>query len=295
MKRFLIIILFVLPAVICLGQKKIEVTETAKKMSQGLQPAFVVNIPETEIRDVERDWKRLQQKGTRSRVEQEEEEMKLSQAGISGVPGESITVYSRLYADHGQTILVAFFEIDSAFFTPQQNPDIARSIRDYLRDFAVEEYREVVKSQLKDEEKKLQALVRTLESMRDEEKKNERIIKENEREIKNLKDEIEVNLSDEERKNEQIEQQKDMVEAVRELEEEHKAARKELRKLERDKKKIRRQRKNMYRKIDRLEAEIKRAKRDIRIGKEKQKQQEKVIKDQEEVVKSFQNKLDNIQ
>lgn len=294
MKRIYLLALTSILGMMAYGQKEIRVTETAREMSRGLQPSFMVNIPETTLRDVERAWPKHLQRGTRAKVQQDKQEIKISGASIEGVQGGTVTVYSRLFAEKEDVMLYSFFEIDSVFFLAEQDPDKANSIRTYLRGFAVATYQESVKEQLKLEQKKLQSMEKILENLRDEEKKNEKLVRESEREIRELKDAISENTSDQERINGQLESQKDRVDAVKDFEEERAKEEKVLKQLKREKKKMQSQREGMYRKIDKLEAAIKKANRDIRIGQEKQKLQEKENTRQSGVVEAVQRKLEAI-
>jgi hypothetical protein len=276
------------------GQKEVKVIETAKEMSRGLQPSFVVNIPETQLKTVERAWIKHLQKGTRSRVKKDKQEMTIPGAAVEGLQGGMITVYSRLIADKEDVMLIAFFEIDSVFFLSQQDPEKARGIHNYLREFALETYRNTVKDQLKMEERKLQTMQKLLGNLQDIEKKNDNIIKENKRAIGNLEDAIRENNADQDRKNQEIETQKDKVVAMKEFPEEAALAQKGLKQLKREKKKLQSQNESLHKKIDRLEEQIKKAERDIRIGKEQQKLQEKENIKQQDAVKAMEKKLAGI-
>jgi len=294
MKKYLLISCCIIFPGLLLAQKEISVSETAREMSRGLQPAFMVNIPETGIKEVEKAWTKHLQKGSRSRVSSGKQELLMPDARVEGIQAGNIAVHSQLFASGGDVMLYAFFEIDSVFFHSEKDPDIARSIRSYLRDFAVETYRSSVESQLRAEENKLKAMERGLEGLRDEEKRNEKLIKENEREISKLQDEIKVNDSDEDRKAEEIERKKDLVSTLGNFPEEQAKAEKELKVLKKEKRRMQSRKESMHRKIDKLEDQIKKAERDIRIGKEKQRLQEKQNTGQEEAVRLVRKKLDAI-
>lgn len=294
MKRTILLFIVLFYALAGIAQQEIKVLVSAKEMSKGLQPSFEVNIPETDIKSVERAWTKLLQKGTRSRAKRANSEVMLSGASIDGIVAKQINVYSRLFADKGEVLLVSFYELDSVFFNAEQNAEISLSIKSFLRNFAVETYRASVMEQVKIEAQKLQAGERLTESLLDEEKRKEIFVKESQREIRNLEDGIKVNLLDQDRMLENIERQKDKIAAVREFEDEHKAAEKELKSLKRSLKKIQSQRESMHKKIDKLESGIKNAERDIRIGKEKQRMQDIVVSKQKNVLEAVQQKLNRI-
>lgn len=290
--NILILCFFALPL---LGQAEIKVENSAREMSRGLQPAFQVNVPESSVKEVNRAWQRYIRKGTRARVKTNNEELHLPAANIDGVQGSNVQIYSRLYAEKSGVLLVTFFEIDSVFFNPEQDPARAGSIRTYLRNFAVENYKDQVGGKIKEEEKLLRNLERELESLLNDEKSKEKKIRQNQREIQNLQSRIQSAESDETRKSEEISRQKDLVLTLKSFPEEEKAAKSELKKLERELKTMQRSRENMHRKIDKLEEGIKNAERDILILQEKQKKQENDIAAQKERVGSVKNKQSGIQ
>jgi hypothetical protein len=277
-----------------LGQAEIKVESTAREMSRGLQPAFQVNVPENEVKEVQKAWERYIRKGSRARVKKSNEELHLPAANISGVQGGNVQIYSLLYAEKSGVILFAFFEIDSVFFNPEQDPAIAGSIRTYLRNFAVETYKSKVGEKIREEEKTLRSLERGLEDLLNEEKSNDKKIKQNQREIQNLQNSIQSAQSDENRKSEEIARQKDLVLSLKNFQEEEKAAKADLKKMERELKKMQRSREGMHRKIDKLEEEIRNAERDIRILQEKQKKQERDIASQKERLMNQKNKQSGI-
>ncbi|MBE0641572.1 MAG: hypothetical protein IH599_06010, partial [Bacteroidales bacterium] len=199
------------------SQREVRVIETTREMSRGIQPVFQVNIPESRIAEVEKAWIRYQQKGSRAKVQKDKQEMRITGLAMEGVQGGTITLYSRLFADKEDILLFAFVEIDSVFFLSEQDPDKARSLRSYLRSFALDTYRESVKEQVKLEEKKLQAMEKALQAQRENEKKNDRLARENDRQIRNLEDGIREKEADEERKSQEIEAQKDRVVAMKDF------------------------------------------------------------------------------
>lgn len=289
--HLLLLGLFTLPL---MGQADIKVENTAREMSRGLQPAFQVNIPEASVKEVEKAWQRYIRKGTRARVKMNGEEMYLPAANIEGVQGSNVQIYTRLYAEKSGVLLVAFLEIDSVFFNPEQDAARAGSLRTYLRNFAVETYKSQVGEEIKEEEKLLRNMERGLESLLNDEKSNENKIKQHQREIQNLQNSIQSAESDEARKAEEISRQKDLVLTLKSFPDEEKAAKAEQKKLERDLKKMQRSREVMHRKIDRMEGEIKNAERDIRILQERQKKQEKDIDKQKDRVTKLKEKQGGI-
>ena len=135
----------------------IATTTEAKIMSKGEHMAIVVKIPEAEIKHVQKNWKKLIKNKTKSKVQETGDEVWISSTLLKDIHQEAIGVYGKLIQTEKGVTVYAFFEIFGEFLTEKDADKISTS-KQFLRKFAVSEFKAAVWNQLKGEEKKLKGL-----------------------------------------------------------------------------------------------------------------------------------------
>lgn len=293
MKRFITMLLLSVPFVM-MAQTEIDIQNTRRLMSKGEQPGFLVRIPGSALPDAEKAWMKEIRKGNKVKPSKSREEIAIQQAVLGTIRSDAMNVYARFYQDSKDVLLYAFFEIDSVFFDGTENPDLSGNIRNYLRDFAIGVYRESFGKVVKDEEKVLTGLEKSVASLEAQNKKADRGISKNERRISDLQQRIREITGDEDRKSAEIERQKNLIATLDNFPEEQKAARTKLRSLEKERKQMKRKRESAHKQVDKLEEGIKSMHRTIRINGEKMKQSQLNIDQQRAKLLEMTNKLSNI-
>jgi septal ring factor EnvC (AmiA/AmiB activator) len=175
-KRLLIISLTILTAMPALyGQKPIVVFEDSVRIGDFLYPGFNITIPEADFNNVLKNWIKLQETGTKSKVQTEDGEMSIFGASIKQVSSTPVNVYSRLLNEDTLSRLLVVVELKKDQYLDQSSGDmLLTAARNTLKEFAREQYIDVIKSQLAAEEKILNDLRRDLNSLESNKSKTQK-------------------------------------------------------------------------------------------------------------------------
>jgi DNA repair exonuclease SbcCD ATPase subunit len=293
------ICLLLLHACPVFAQETIEVKVEKAGMSKGMQTAYIVEVPMAALKDVQQNWiKRLQQ-NIKTKVVQVKDEYVLSNAVIAEITTDTISVYSLFIGKEGRVLMNVFIETDSVFFSPQEDKTqlsaekTDNAIKNYVRNFAVEQYRLAAGNALKAEQKILEGLENDLKKLI---KDNENMVKEisslenniekKEREIKNLDQEIDL-------KNQGLLSHKSSM-ALLAVEAEKKAAQDKEKELDKEVKKLEKERVNAKNDISGMKADIEKNNKEITNNEKLQEEKQGEINVQKEDVKNAQALLDGI-
>jgi hypothetical protein len=172
MKNLLLFALLLTPLFI-FSQVDIKVEEQSLGMSKGTQPAFVVTIPQVDLKNIESNFKKYIKKGTKGKVEEISSEIILFGATNSKISPLVFDMYARITQSSNGVVVSAWLSEGEGFVSSQTAPSKAVAFKQYLRSFAVDEYKDAVKEEVKEEEKKLKDEQKKLEDFQKDEKKAE--------------------------------------------------------------------------------------------------------------------------
>lgn len=278
------------------AQREILVAQSIQACSKGEQPAYQVLIPEAKLKAVESNWKKKLRNKSKGKVEEQGGELIIYGAIDKNVAPEGFNVFSKLLETTEGVLLTAWFmRSDSSFISRETAADKTLAAEKYVRDFAVEEYKEVVKAELNGEQKKLSDLEGDLKQLVNEEEKANKKINENERSIGRTKTEIRTNEADQKLKSDQIAKQKTTVESLKNTPgDAYKEAEKTLKGMENEQKKLVNENEKLHKQIDKWEADIREEQRNIARSIQEQYQKRADIDKQKNVAKAVEEKLSNI-
>ena len=155
------------------AQKEIIVTPVNKQMSRGMQPGYMVNIPEAKLKDVVAAYKKQLEENTKASVKTIADELIIYGAVNKNFSPNPFIIYSKtLETTAGIELTVFVTEDSSTFIGEESNPDKVAALKKILYDFATNQYKIVVTNQLVIENSKLAALKKTIAAQLDDENDN---------------------------------------------------------------------------------------------------------------------------
>jgi len=299
MKQFLIC-LFSVIVIYASGQQNIDVNLIYESMSGGDQPGYAVEIPQTSLEIVKKEWLKHIQEKTKSKPMELGHEIIIFDVVNKDFSPDPYNIYSLIMTKDTLVYLVAFFEIDSGhFFDPKVDKNalvstkMDNSIRNYMRGFAVEQYREAVSEELDVEGKKIKDLNGQLKDLKDEQVKIEKNIKSNEQKITSAEEEISMLNTQSTSKIQEVESARLSISEITDPEAE-KAAKKELKSLEKERKKIDDQKEKEQKALVGYKSEIKDYESEIDKLTEEQQEIKEKIEAQEDRIDDLEEKLHGI-
>lgn len=281
------------------AQDTIEVKNIQALMSKGNQPCYLVEIPQADLDFVQQNWIKKLQEGGKIKVKEEKSELVLAGVVKNELTKDTVNIYSLLIQKENKIALNVFVEIGSIFFAPKEDKtDLANdktdnSIKNYVRSFAVDQYKLAVADELEGEQKVLETMQDDLEKLeKDEENMTEdnssleNDIDKTEREVQDLEAKIDL-------KNQETLSHTASMQIIT-SEVEMKTAKEKQKQLEKEQKQLEKSRSNAKNDISSYESKIEKNNKDIEDGKKLQEEKKEEITKQTEVVSQVQTKLDGI-
>jgi len=202
-------VILLLTGMNAMSQETIEVKNIKAQMSKGVQTCYLVEIPQADLKIVQQNWIKKLQSGIKTKVKEVNQELILEHIVKNEITGDTINIYSLLIDKTDRIVLNVFIQIGDVFFVPKEDKtDLAsdkidNNIINYIRSFAVEQYKLAVTSEFEGEEKVLEGMQDDLEKLQ---KESENLTKDNsslendiektEREIKDIESDIEMKNKD---------------------------------------------------------------------------------------------------
>lgn len=325
--KLLTLCIFLSIAILGIAQEKIQVSVEQKEMSQGTQTAFRVTIPETTPKLVEKEWKKyinerslfeFATKGTSQSVEKafmgvsnifskdkksySKHSLKVEKVGnelvVKNILNEEVinhrmdVIASISVVDEGVCLSSFFKYSDSTFISESNvNEDILSTLKNYIREFGIETYEDIVQEQvdvelalLKEQEGILVRLERENESLH-------KSIGSDDADIEEFQYNINSLVKDLERIEESISKIKVSLNEVERKSVEYDSIKEDLKFKEKERDKNLKKQKSYKNKIKRNQTNIQKENSDILENQKEQELQKEVISKQKLRVDEFNNKL----
>ena len=206
------ILLFLLVALV-LGSSIAQINEEQRSMTQGMNNALIITIPNADDKKVESLWKKfMKSNDAKTKKIKKSEEWFSDNASISGIGGSRSTdVYATFEQTGGDVRMTAWFDMEGSYLSSTEHPERYAAGEDFLNSFEMEVYKNGVRAEVKKEENNMKKLEGELNKLK---KKNERLHKDIEdakKRIAKAEASIEENLQAQEETSTKIEAQKEVV------------------------------------------------------------------------------------
>lgn len=296
---FTLALIFLIP-ILSNGQEKVEVNQKTVTMSKGEQPAYTVFIPESNYEEVVENWVKIIRQNTKSKVEETEHEFIILATEIKEIINKPINLYSAVIKADSSVKIIAAFEIDSVFFSyieenkTIENEKTHHHIQNFMRDFAIEQYKDFVSEELSEAENLLKTKNKEYKDLSKQIENYQKSIQENEQKIKDSQDLISSYEGENERKQGEINKKKESVASLSGEPELEKQAKSQLKSLEKEKKSLGNKLEKENKNIVEYQSEITEYDRQIEDLLENQLEKKNEIEVQEDVVNSIKTKLAGI-
>jgi hypothetical protein len=190
-----------------------QVNEEPRSMTQGMNNALVINIPNADDKMVERLWKNFMKlKDSKTKKIKKSEEWFSDNANIPGISGSNdIDVYATFEQTGSDIIMTVWFDIGGSFLNSTDHPERYTAGENFLIAFETEVYKEGVRAKIKEEENNMQKLESDLKKLV---RTNDRLLREIEiakKKIEKAEAAIVDNLQEQEETNTKIDAQKVIV------------------------------------------------------------------------------------
>ncbi|MGB1204722.1 MAG: hypothetical protein ACPG5B_03690 [Chitinophagales bacterium] len=133
-----------------------EVNEVSETISTGTHNAFKMFIPDCDILDVEKEWKKTMKK-RKSKPTGDLNEMVALQAKIKTISADKVDVYAKFAVKGDGVELTSLYNLEGEYLTADKYPAKAEAIEALLNEVALVFARKSIKEEIKVEKKELKA------------------------------------------------------------------------------------------------------------------------------------------
>lgn len=172
MKKLFYAIALVFPAIM-FAQNDLVIEERDAMMSYGSKPSYSVVIPQSQLKDVMDDFKKYIKKDSKGKVTDNLTEISIVGAVNTNISALPFNVFGKLTETTEGVLTMLWISEGEVFISSATAPTKSEAVKKYLRDFAVQEYRNAVQRELKAEQDKAKAAQKTLDGFVQEQKKAE--------------------------------------------------------------------------------------------------------------------------
>lgn len=211
MKKLMTLLALVITTQFTFAQYKINVQEKGENLGGANNNAFSVMIYELDVKDVEKEWKKVMKKWGAN--VQMKKEMFGDDANTKEMGENNFDIYAvAKEVDKGVELTVAI-DLGGAFLSSGQHGAQAKFIKDELYKFAVDATKEGLAGIIRDEEKKQADLEKEQKDLEKDKEKLEKDIEDYEKAIEDAKKAIEQAKKDIEKNGKDQEEKKKEIDA----------------------------------------------------------------------------------
>ena len=195
---------------------ELELHETEKSMSQGLNPGCIFTLGNCKRKDVEKSWgKFMKQYGKKTKKVRKSDDYLTDNAMISGMSNNSIDVYAAFDQKGGDVEVSVWYDLGGAYLTSTTHTDRFTTAEEMLNKFGNRIAKEGVQRDLGAQEKTLKGMNGNMKSLQKKKSNLENDIAKYEKKIEQAKADIEQNLLDQESKAAEIKSQEELIDDVK--------------------------------------------------------------------------------
>jgi len=173
MKKLIFILLLLAGGLAVSAQEEIKVSLQERPSSQGLQPAFEVEIPQATQNDaINILQKTLVPRGLftifskNPKLVQEKDEWIIRDIDLNKVSSKPLNIYAQVSSFPERIFVKIFFQEDQTFIGSSESVSAkTEDAKKFVRDYAVKVYRNAVEKELRDEQNILKSLEQDLRKM----------------------------------------------------------------------------------------------------------------------------------
>lgn len=155
------------------AQQPITITGDSVKFGNRYFPGFWLAIPEVKLETIKSSWIKAIEKGTKSKVTTDNNEMSLFGAIISDIAKNSVNIMSKIVDQDSITLLFVSVETTRDNFISSSSEEYGK-LNKYLNKYAKDQYIITAKNQLSAEQDKLKDIEKEMKSARKSKEKYEK-------------------------------------------------------------------------------------------------------------------------
>ncbi len=187
-----------------------QVTEQQKEMSTGTRNALSIVIADVDAKQVEESWKSYLKKY--GKTKKSKKELKTKDVTIPAIQSDgSMDIFARITKGKKHTTLAVWFDLGNQYITSSGTPFLYASAAEFLQSFSNKTRKDMVRSELKSEEKELANLKKKLKKLQDNHLDYQKEIKKAEKKIEKARKNMEENSGKQEKAQAKIEKQQQTV------------------------------------------------------------------------------------
>lgn len=273
----------------------ILVADDTMMIGKSNMPALSVTIPESDYEKTLKIWIKDLQSGTKSKAVVEDSKISIFGAEIKNISPTPVNIYSKMVNRDSMLILVATFELKKDQYVERSSTatEYAKAQK-FLKEFARNQYINVVKDQADTEDKKLRDIQKELSSLEREKTRLQKSIQSNNSTIAEEKENISIQKNELTSVTAAVVEHNKLLSAMAAGSAEQKEKMDYIKDLEKKQKKIQNSIESSENKVNKASNEIDKAANDIPRNEKMQQKVGDQVAAQQNVYQKYEDKLAKI-
>jgi predicted nucleic acid-binding Zn-ribbon protein len=277
------------------AQTTIEITEAVLPMSKGNYNAFVVDIPQTKVNDLKKEWDSyIKKSGRRIKTGDYKGEHFALEVQVASIGNLNYNIYSNFIQTITGVKVATHFQVQDSFVSTLNNEFAAKSISAYLHEFTKEAYAKAVNNELDLEKSVLKKLDDELHKLYTNKDKLTNQINDNKNSISKTETEINIKKNEQQLKDKSILMQREKMVGVSLNPAEKKLQEKIISDLNKEKRSLIKDEQRLRKDIQKYEADIKKIERNVAKYDSDVAIKLSTIEKQRQIIQNIENKLKDI-
>lgn len=210
-KLICLIITLVIPFSNFFGQYKFDVSESNSSFNDGQKNSFKVNIYESTVHDVEKEWKKIM-KDWNGKVDEKKHEFFADNVTFKNMGDNTFDTYAICVKKSNYIEFVVAVDLGGAYLSHSDHPDQSKVFDKFLLKFANDATKSGLRHIVKEEEQKKNQLTKEFDHLVKDKEKLENDIEHWKKSISKAEDDIKSNVSSQEAKKNELANQIKVVE-----------------------------------------------------------------------------------
>jgi hypothetical protein len=277
------------------AQITVEITEAVLPMSKGNYNAFVVDIPQTKVNDIKKEWDSyIKKSGRRIKTGDFKGEHYALEVQVASIGNESYNIYTNFTQTITGVKVATHFQVQDSFVSTLNNEFASKSISAYLHDFTKESYVKAVNKELDLEKNVLKKLDDELHKLYTNKDKLTNQINDNKNNISKAETEINIKKNEQQLKDKAILMQREKMVGLSLNPAEKKLQEKIISDLNKEKRSLIKDEQRLRKDVQKFEANIKKIERDVAKYDTDVALKLSAIEKQRQIIQNIENKLKDI-
>jgi thioester reductase-like protein len=174
-----------------LNAQEITITNATERIAYGINPCYIVTIPNTNIETVAKAWI-SEMKKAKAKVEGDYKTI-ATNAFLTDISDNSMDIFANFLQENNDVKMIVGFSLSGIFLAPENNSTAHNAATNFLKQFAEQQYKNQLSKDVSLQKKQIKSTEKEIKKLNKQTDKSTKNIEENKQNIEENKQNIQQN------------------------------------------------------------------------------------------------------